>query len=144
MHLLVFFIAERSEGIFPCAPLVLSLIGKSTTIQNIVAGLIELDCKIIVVCGGFAMPIRDGKGEEIYIVVSGEIMAMNAANNISKGIAGSVRLGGLNCNSRAVDNEAEMIGKYSIFPVYLLLFLGFFSSIPRFDQNFQIKGFELL
>ncbi|MBC8523968.1 MAG: AAA family ATPase, partial [Chlorobium phaeobacteroides] len=35
-----------------------------------------------VVCGGFAMPIRDGKAEEIYIVVSGEMMAMYAANNI--------------------------------------------------------------
>jgi len=67
-----------------------------------------------VVCGGFAMPIRDGKAEEIYIVVSGEMMAMYAANNICKGIvkfaqAGSVRLGGLICNSRNVDNEKQMI-----------------------------------
>jgi nitrogenase iron protein NifH len=67
-----------------------------------------------VVCGGFAMPIRDGKAEEIYIVCSGEMMAMYAANNICKGImkyaqSGSVRLGGLICNSRAVDNEKEMI-----------------------------------
>jgi nitrogenase iron protein NifH len=67
-----------------------------------------------VVCGGFAMPIRDGKAQEIYIVVSGEMMAMYAANNICKGIvkfaeAGGVRLGGLICNSRNVDNEANMI-----------------------------------
>ncbi|BBD08218.1 nitrogenase iron protein [Desulfovibrio ferrophilus] len=67
-----------------------------------------------VVCGGFAMPIRDGKAEEIYIVCSGEMMAMYAANNICKGImkyaqSGSVRLGGLICNSRNVDNEKEMI-----------------------------------
>ncbi len=67
-----------------------------------------------VVCGGFAMPIREGKAEEIYIVVSGEMMAMYAANNICKGImkfaeAGTVRLGGLICNSRNVDNEKEMI-----------------------------------
>jgi len=39
-----------------------------------------------VVCGGFAMPMREGKAEEIYIVVSGEMMAMYAANNICKGI----------------------------------------------------------
>jgi nitrogenase iron protein NifH len=69
-----------------------------------------------VVCGGFAMPIRDGKAEEIYIVVSGEMMAMYAANNICKGIkkyaqAGTVRLGGLICNSRKVDNEYEMIAE---------------------------------
>ncbi len=67
-----------------------------------------------VVCGGFAMPIREGKAQEIYIVVSGEMMAMYAANNICKGIvkfaeAGGVRLGGLICNSRKVDNEEEMI-----------------------------------
>lgn len=67
-----------------------------------------------VVCGGFAMPIREGKAQEIYIVVSGEMMAMYAANNICKGIvkfaqAGGVRLGGLICNSRAVENEREMI-----------------------------------
>ena len=67
-----------------------------------------------VVCGGFAMPIRDGKAEEIYIVVSGEMMAMYAANNICKGIvkfaqSGKVRLGGLICNSRKCDNEKELI-----------------------------------
>jgi nitrogenase iron protein NifH len=38
-----------------------------------------------VVCGGFAMPIREGKAKEIYIVCSGEMMAMYAANNICKG-----------------------------------------------------------
>ena len=67
-----------------------------------------------VVCGGFAMPIREGKAEEIYIVCSGEMMAMYAANNICKGIvkfaeAGGVRLGGLICNSRNVDREQDLI-----------------------------------
>jgi nitrogenase iron protein NifH len=71
-----------------------------------------------VVCGGFAMPIREGKAQEIYIVCSGEMMAMYAANNISKGIvkfaqAGGVRLGGLICNSRKVDNEKEMIEEFA-------------------------------
>jgi nitrogenase iron protein NifH len=71
-----------------------------------------------VVCGGFAMPIREGKAQEIYIVVSGEMMAMYAANNICKGIvkfaqAGGVRLGGLICNSRKVDNEQEMIEAFA-------------------------------
>jgi nitrogenase iron protein NifH len=71
-----------------------------------------------VVCGGFAMPIREGKAQEIYIVVSGEMMAMYAANNICKGImkfaeAGGVRLGGLICNSRKVDNEEDMIREFA-------------------------------
>ena len=67
-----------------------------------------------VVCGGFAMPIRENKAQEIYIVCSGEMMAMYAANNIAKGIvkyanSGSVRLAGLICNSRNTDREDELI-----------------------------------
>ncbi|MDL1980430.1 MAG: nitrogenase iron protein [Deltaproteobacteria bacterium] len=71
-----------------------------------------------VVCGGFAMPMREGKAKEIYIVVSGEMMAMYAANNICKGIlkfaeTGGIRLAGLICNSRQVDNEVEMIEAFA-------------------------------
>lgn len=67
-----------------------------------------------VVCGGFAMPIREGKAKEIYIVASGEMMALYAANNICKGISryalkGGVRLGGIICNSRNVDREIELL-----------------------------------
>ena len=66
-----------------------------------------------VVCGGFAMPIREGKAQEIYIVMSGEMMALYAANNIAKGIlkyahSGGVRLGGLICNERQTDKELEL------------------------------------
>ncbi len=66
-----------------------------------------------VVCGGFAMPIREGKAQEIYIVMSGEMMAMYAANNISKGIlkyanTGGVRLAGLICNARMTDFEYDL------------------------------------
>ncbi len=71
-----------------------------------------------VVCGGFAMPIREGKAKEIYIVASGEMMALYAANNICKGIAkyaerGDVRLGGIICNSRNVDNELELLRAFT-------------------------------
>ncbi len=71
-----------------------------------------------VVCGGFAMPIREGKAKEIYIVCSGEMMALYAANNISKGImrfakTGGVRLGGLICNSRNVDGEADLVSAFA-------------------------------
>lgn len=67
-----------------------------------------------VVCGGFAMPIRENKAQEIYIVCSGEMMAMYAANNIAKGIvkyanSGGVRLAGLICNSRETAREDELI-----------------------------------
>lgn len=71
-----------------------------------------------VVCGGFAMPIREGKAKEIYIVASGEMMALYAANNISKGIQkyalkGGVRLGGIICNSRNVDREIELLRAFA-------------------------------
>ncbi len=71
-----------------------------------------------VVCGGFAMPIREGKAEEIYIVASGELMALYAANNIAKGIRrfatnGKVRLGGIICNSRKVDNEHALLTAFA-------------------------------
>ena len=71
-----------------------------------------------VVCGGFAMPMREGKAKEIYIVASGEMMALYAANNISKGIAkyaqkSGVRLGGIICNSRNVDREIELLRAFS-------------------------------
>ena len=71
-----------------------------------------------VVCGGFAMPIREGKAQEIYIVASGEMMALYAANNIAKGIrkyanSGGVRLGGIICNSRKVDREHDLLTAFA-------------------------------
>lgn len=67
-----------------------------------------------VVCGGFAMPIREGKADEVYIVCSGECQALYAANNIAKGVrrfAGrsGTRLGGIICNRRNVKKEVETI-----------------------------------
>ncbi|WP_300154842.1 nitrogenase iron protein [Solidesulfovibrio sp.] len=71
-----------------------------------------------VVCGGFAMPIRDGKAQEVYIVASGEMMAIYAANNICKGLVkyakqSGVRLGGVICNSRKVDREREFLEEFT-------------------------------
>jgi nitrogenase iron protein NifH len=71
-----------------------------------------------VVCGGFAMPIRDGKAQEVYIVASGEMMAIYAANNICKGLLkyaeqSGVRLGGIICNSRKVDREQEFLEEFT-------------------------------
>lgn len=71
-----------------------------------------------VVCGGFAMPIREGKAQEIYIVASGEMMALYAANNIAKGVqryanTGGCRLGGIICNSRKVDGERELLEAFA-------------------------------
>ena len=71
-----------------------------------------------VVCGGFAMPIREGYAEEIYIISSGELMSLYAANNIAKGIRrfasrGSVRLAGIIGNSRNTPGEKELLKAFA-------------------------------
>jgi nitrogenase iron protein NifH len=94
-----------------------------------------------VVCGGFAMPIREGKAQEIYIVCSGEMMAMYAANNISKGVvkfaqAGGVRLGGIICNSRKVDNEKEMIEEFArMLGTQMIHFVPRDNDVQRAEIN---------
>jgi nitrogenase iron protein NifH len=94
-----------------------------------------------VVCGGFAMPIREGKAQEIYIVASGEMMALYAANNIAKGIAkfaskGDVRLGGIICNSRNVDREIELLRAFSReLGTQLLFFVPRDNEVQRAEIN---------
>lgn len=69
-----------------------------------------------VVCGGFAMPIRGGYAEEVYVVSSGEMMSLYAANNIATAIRGFgkrgyAELGGLILNSKNIENELEIVKK---------------------------------
>ena len=96
-----------------------------------------------VVCGGFAMPIREGKAQEIYIVASGEMMALYAANNISKGISkyarsGGVRLGGIICNSRNVDRELDLLREFSSeLGTQLLYFVPRDNIVQRAEINKQ-------
>ena len=71
-----------------------------------------------VVCGGFAVPIREGYATDIYIVSSGELMSLYAANNIAKGIArfagrGRVRLGGIIGNSRNIRSEQKLLETFA-------------------------------
>lgn len=67
-----------------------------------------------VVCGGFAMPMRSGYADKVFIVTSGENMALHAAANISMAIdhfkdRGYATLGGLILNHRNVKNETEKV-----------------------------------
>ena len=71
-----------------------------------------------VVCGGFAVPMREGYASDIYIVSSGELMSLYAANNIAKGIKrfamrGRVRLGGIIGNGRNTPNERELLEAFA-------------------------------
>ncbi|WDV44938.1 nitrogenase iron protein NifH [Clostridiaceae bacterium M8S5] len=69
-----------------------------------------------VVCGGFAMPLRNGYAQEVYIVTSGEMMSMYAASNISKAVGefqnrGYAKLKGLILNAKGVEKEQELVEK---------------------------------
>jgi nitrogenase iron protein NifH len=71
----------------------------------------ELDLDIViydvlgdVVCGGFAVPIREGIAEHVFTVSSSDFMSVYASNNLFKGIqkysnAGGALLGGIIANS---------------------------------------------
>ena len=67
-----------------------------------------------VVCGGFAVPLREDFADEVYIVTSGEYMALYAANNISKGIKKlKSNLGGIICNCRGISREVEIVEEFA-------------------------------
>jgi nitrogenase iron protein NifH len=75
-----------------------------------------------VVCGGFAVPIREGLADKVYVVSSSDFMAIYAANNLFKAITkyastGGARLGGIIANSlnapyakSLIDDFAEQTG----------------------------------
>ena len=67
-----------------------------------------------VVCGGFAMPIREGYADQVFIVTSGENMSIYAAANIAMAVEnfrqrGYAQLGGLILNRRNVPDEYEKV-----------------------------------
>lgn len=67
-----------------------------------------------VVCGGFSMPMRSGYADKVFIVTSGENMAIHAAANIALAVEnfkdrGYASLGGLILNKRNVKNEKEKV-----------------------------------
>lgn len=67
-----------------------------------------------VVCGGFSVPLREDYADEVYIVTSGEYMALYAANNICKGIKKlKSNLGGIVCNQRGTENELEIVTSFA-------------------------------
>ncbi len=76
--------------------------------------LIIFDVPGDVVCGGFAVPIRKGYSEEIYIITSGEYLSILAANNICRGIReNKANLAGIIGNSRSQTDEQVMISRFA-------------------------------
>ncbi len=69
-----------------------------------------------VVCGGFAMPLRGGYAEDVYVVTSGEMMSLYAATNIASAVnqfsnKGYAKLRGLILNAKGVENEVGIVDK---------------------------------
>ncbi|MBR4555721.1 MAG: AAA family ATPase [Ruminococcus sp.] len=65
-----------------------------------------------VVCGGFSMPMRKGYADKVFVVTSGEKMAVYAAANICMALEnfkgrGYASLGGVILNRRGVEDEDE-------------------------------------
>jgi len=83
---------------------------RSDLINRISPDVLIYDVLGDVVCGGFAMPIRDGYARDVFIISSGEMMSLYAANNIATAISdmgrdGYASLRGIIQNSRGVDGE---------------------------------------
>jgi nitrogenase iron protein NifH len=67
-----------------------------------------------VVCGGFAVPVREGIAEHVFTVSSSDFMAIYAANNLFKGIQtysnkGGALLGGVIANSINTGFHREIV-----------------------------------
>lgn len=72
-----------------------------------------------VVCGGFSLPMRSGYADKVFIITSGENMAIHAAANIACAIEnfkgrGYASLGGLILNSRNVKNEMAKVKELAV------------------------------
>lgn len=91
-----------------------------------------------VVCGGFAVPIRREYADTIFLVTSGEYMAMYAANNILRGIKnydnGKCRVAGLLYNSRNIEDEDRKVESFA-----RAVGLPICAKIPRSDVFAQAE-----
>ncbi len=68
-----------------------------------------------VVCGGFAVPLRNDYAEKVYVVSSGEFMSIYAANNILRGVRNydPRRMAGIIFNSRGEPEEGERVRRFA-------------------------------
>lgn len=90
----------------------MNLLGKLETLS--MDDVIIYDVLGDVVCGGFAVPLREDFADEVYIVTSGEYMALYAANNICKGIKKlKSNFGGIILNGRGIENEMEIVNAFA-------------------------------
>lgn len=71
-----------------------------------------------VVCGGFSMPMRSGYADQVFVITSGENMAIHAAANIAMAMEGFqergyAKLGGVILNCRNVKDEEAKVEEFA-------------------------------
>lgn len=92
-----------------------------------------------VVCGGFAVPLRNEYADAIFLVSSGEFMSLYAANNILKGIknfdSGVPRVAGIILNSRGLEDEEEIVKRFAS-----AVGLPIIACVPRSDLFLQAEA----
>ena len=90
------------------------LLKRLNVFEELKPDLVLYDVLGDVVCGGFAMPLRVGLADEVYVVTSADYLSLYAANNICKGISefatkGGSPLGGIIYNVRGVLDEEDVV-----------------------------------
>lgn len=121
----------------------LNLIDKYKILNKLDVDFAVYDVLGDIVCGGFAQPVRHGYAEEIYIVTSGEYMALYAANNIAMSIQHfasqglKARIAGIIGNIRNVENEKDIINEFA-----QLIKLPVIHFVPRSElvQRSELAG----
>lgn len=99
-----------------------------------------------VVCGGFAVPIREGYADQVLIVTSGEKMALYAANNIYTAVdnfkdRSYAKVRGILLNRRNVPHEKEKVQQFADERE-----LEIVADIPRSDaiNTFEDQGMTIV
>ncbi|AMK13924.1 nitrogenase iron protein NifH [methanogenic archaeon mixed culture ISO4-G1] len=110
------------------------------TLKKLGAKGLDVDVRLYdvlgdVVCGGFAVPLRNENADGVALVTSGEFMSIYAANNIMKGLrnfdTGKPRFIGIIFNSRGGDNERDVVERFAAATGTSII-----AEIPR-DQLFS-------
>ena len=120
----------------------LEFLSKNKVFEKYQIDVVIYDVLGDVVCGGFAAPMRKGYAGEVYLISSGELMALYAANNIAKAIYNlaterrNARIGGLILNARNVVGEIELIEEFAE-----RLGIPVMAHIPRSD-HVQIAEYD--
>ncbi|MBI4186809.1 MAG: AAA family ATPase [Chloroflexi bacterium] len=96
-----------------------------------------------VVCGGFAMPLRQGIAKQVYIVVSANFASLYAANNLCKAIVrfgerGGGKLAGLIANHISTPEEKEIVNEFAAMTkTEVIEYIPYSRELARSDLQGQ-------